>query len=100
MFGDFVRDCQVLCASGGAGGVTVLAAKSSDGSRKELLVADYRSGLRKLAVDVAGVSPDAECEVAVHDHERDLEIVKLRLDGGRLVMPKRDANSAAFFVKF
>ena len=100
MFGDLVRGYPVMCASGGADGVTVLAAKSEDGSRRAILVTDYRSGLRELVVDVAGVAPDAECDVTVHDHTRDVESVKLRLDGGRLVLPKRDANSAAFLVEF
>ena len=100
MFGDLVRGYPVMCASGGADGVTVLAAKSEDGSRRAILVTDYRSGLRELAVDVAGVAPDAECDVTVHDYTRDIESAKLRLDGGRLVLPKRDANSAAFLVEF
>ena len=89
-----------MCASGGADGVTVLAAKSEDGSRRAILVTDYRSGLRELVVDVAGVAPGAECDVTVHDYTRDIESAKLRLDGGRLVLPKRDANSAAFLVEF
>ena len=100
MFGDLVRGYPVMCASGGADGVTVLAAKSEDGSRRAILVTDYRSGLRELVVDVAGVAPGAECDVTVHDYTRDIESAKLRLDGGRLVLPKRDANSAAFLVEF
>ena len=100
MFGDIVREYSAVCASGGAGGVTVFAVKSADGSRKAMLVTDYRSGLRELVVDVAGVAPDAECKVTVHDYERDMERGKARLDGGRLVLQKRDANSAAFLVVF
>jgi len=80
--------------------VAVLAAKSADGARRALLVSDYRSGAREISVDVAGVAADAECEVAVHDAESDLDAVRLRLDGGRLVLPKRDAGSAAFLVRF
>ncbi len=99
-FGDLVRGYPVLCAAGGADGVTVLAAKSEDGSRKALLVTDYRSGRRELSVDVAGVESDAECEVTVHDYKSDLERTKARLDGGRLALPKRDAKSAAFLVEF
>ncbi len=100
LFGEFVRGYPVLCAASGADGVTVLSAKSADGARKALLVTDYRSGLRELSVDIAGVAPDAECTVIVHDYTRDVESAKLRLDGGRLVLPKRDANSAAFLVEF
>ena len=100
LFGDIVKEYPVICASGGAGGVTVLAVKSADGSRKAMLVTDYRSRLREIAVDVSGVAPDAECDVLVHDHERDMEPGRARLSGGRLVLQKRDSNSAAFFVKF
>ena len=101
LFGDFLRDFPVMCASASdIPGVTVLAAKSADGARKAVLVTDYRSGLRKLAIDVKGVAPDTECEVAIHDFERNLETVKTKLDGGRLVLPKRDANSCAFVVVF
>jgi hypothetical protein len=100
LFGELVRGYPVMCASGGADGVAVLAAKSADGARRALLVSDYRSGAREISVDVAGVAADAECEVSVHDAESDLDAVRLRLDGGRLVLPKRDAGSAAFLVRF
>ena len=36
----------------------------------------------------------------IHDYERDMERGKARLDGGRLVLQKRDSNCAAFFVTF
>ena len=101
LFGDFLRDFPVMCASASdIPGVTVLSAKSADGARKAVLVTDYRSGLRELAIDVKGVAPDAECEVTIHDFERNLETVKTKLDGGRLVLPKRDVNSCAFVVVF
>ena len=80
--------------------MTVLAAKSADGERKAVLVTDYRSGLRELSIEVKGVAPDAACEVRVHDYERNLEVVKAKLENGRLVLPKRDANSAAFLITF
>ena len=100
MFGDFVRDCSVMCASKGAKGVTVIAAKSSDGSRREVLVTDYRSGLDGILLDVAGVAPDAECTVVSHDFERDAERATTRLEGGRLILPTRGSGSAAFLVSF
>ena len=100
IFGGLVKNYPVLCASGGTGGVTVLAAKSADGSRKALLVTDYRSGRTELSVKVEGVAPDAECQVTIHDNERNEERVKARLVGGCLDLPKRDANSAAFLVEF
>ena len=100
LFGDFLRDFPVMCASSSdVKGVAVLSAKSADGASKAVLVTDYRSGLRELSVEISGVAPDAECEVTVHDFGRDLEVVKAKLEGGRLVLPKRDAFSAAFLVK-
>ena len=97
-----------MCASASdIPGVTVLSAKSADGTRKAVLVTDYRSGLRELAIESKGVAPNAECEVTIHDFERNLETVKTnletvktKLDGGRLVLPKRDVNSCAFVVVF
>ena len=53
-------------------------------ARKAVLVTDYRSGLRELAIDVKGVAPDAECKVTIHDFERNLETVKTKLDGGHI----------------
>jgi hypothetical protein len=101
MFGDFLRDFPVMCASASdKAGVTVLSAKSADGSRKAVLVTDYRSKLGELSIDIKGVAPDAECEVTIHDFERNLETVKAKLEGGKLVLPKRDANSAAFLIAF
>ena len=101
LFGDFLRDFPTMCASAtDAAGITILAAKSADGERKAVLVTDYRSGLRELSIEVKGVAPDAECKVRVHDYERNLEVVKAKLEGGRLTLPKRDANSAAFVVTF
>ena len=101
MFGDFLRIFSTMCASAsGNAGVTVLAAKSAGGERKAVLVTDYRSGLRELSIEVKGVAPDAACEVLVHDYERNLEIIKAKLEDGRLTLPKRDANSAAFLVTF
>ena len=100
MFGDLVREYPVMCESGGEGGIVTLACKSADGGRKALLVTDYRTGNAELSVEVQGVEPDAECEVLIHDFERDCETVKAKLEGGRLVLPKRDANSAAFLVTF
>ncbi len=101
LFGGLLRDFPVMCASSSdVPGVTVLSARSADGTRKAVLVTDYRSGLRELSIEVDGVAPDAECEVTIHDFERDLGVVKAKLEGGRLVLPKRDANSCAFLVVF
>ncbi len=101
MFGDFLREFPVMCASeSDIPGVTVISAKSADGMRCAVLVTDYRSSLRELSAEFRGVAPDAECEVLVHDYERDMESAKARLEGGKLLLEKRDANSAAFLVTF
>ena len=99
MFGDLVRGYQTICTSSSdVPGVTVLAVRSSDGMRRGVLVTDYRSGRKELSVEIAGVAPDAECKVVVHDCERDMESVDARLIDGRLVLPKRGSGSAAFMV--
>ena len=101
MFGDFLRDFSVMCAStSDKAGVTVLSAKSADGIRKAVLVTDYRSKLSELSIDIKGVAPDAECEVRVHDYERNSVVIKSKLEDGRLALPKRDANSCAFLIAF
>ncbi len=101
LFGDFLREFPTMCSSScDFTGVTVLAAKSADGARKAVLVTDYRSKRGELSVEIKGVAPDAECEVRVHDDGHDLEVVKAKLEGGRLDLPKSDKNSAAFLVTF
>ena len=101
MFGDFVKDHQRICASASdTDGITVFAAKSEDGARRSVLVVDYRAGTREIAVDVKGVAPDCPVRAWLHDFTHDCEPVPARLAGGRLVLEKPDANSAAFLVTF
>ena len=100
MFGDFIKGRPEMCrASSEDDGVSVIAAKGADGSSKAFIVADYRSKAREIVVDVKGVAPDAAARVTIHDHERDLEPAEARLEGGRLVLEKKDENSAAFLVE-
>ena len=99
MFGDLVREYRTICASSSdVPGVAILAVKSSDGTRLGALVTDYRSGREELSLDISGVAPDAVCKVVVHDFKRDMESIDAKLDGGRLVLPKRGSGSAAFMV--
>ena len=101
MFGDFLRDYPVICASSSdKKGVTVIAAKSADSKRKAALVTDYCSKSASLTVKFNDVAPDAKCKILVHDYERDLETVDAKLVNGSLTLPKKDTNSAAFVVMF
>jgi hypothetical protein len=101
MFGDFLREYPVITSSkSDRKGVTVISAKSVDGSRKAALVTDYLSKEKLLRVSFDGVAKDSDCEIVIHDYTRDLETVKGKLAGGELALPKVDDNSAAFLVKF
>ena len=101
MFGDFVKSFQTICESSADGnGITALAARSADGSRKGVLVVDYCGRAGEISLDVKGVAPDSEGEALVHDYTRDFERFPVRLSGGRLTLKKADAESAAFFVTF
>ena len=100
MFGDFVKSFSVMCKTSGAtDGITVLAGKSADGRSKGFLVTDYRAGAKEIAVDVKG-APDGEVKVLLHDFTHDLDSIPGRIEGGRIVLKKPDANSAAFLVMF
>jgi hypothetical protein len=101
MFGDFLRDYPVICSSSSdEKGITVIAAKSADSSRKAAIVTDYCTGRDSLSVRFDDVAPDAQCRILVHDYERDAETVSAKLVDGCLKLPKRDSNSAAFLVTF
>ena len=101
MFGEFVKNFQTICESSADGnGITALAARSADGSRKGVLVVDYCGRAGEISLDVKGVAPDSEGEALVHDYTRDFERFPVRLSGGRLTLKKADAESAAFLVTF
>ena len=100
MFGDFVKSFSSICESSGDGAVTVLAAKSADGSRKGFLVSDYRNGGTEIVVKVDGVADGAPAKAWVHDCTRDLEEIPVQVKDGQIVLKKADANSAAFLVTF
>ena len=105
LFGDFLKAYRTLCASAGEDPdgepfLTVLAAKTPDGARKGLLVTDYRTRATELRVEVKGVAADAHVTACVHDLTRDREPVAVTFRDGVLILPKRDAESAAFLVEF
>ena len=43
---------------------------------------------------------DGEVKVLLHDFTHDLDPIPGRIEGGRIVLKKPDANSAAFLVTF
>lgn len=100
MFGDFIKELPIICKSTSEEGVTTFASRSKDGKRKGVLVSDYLSGQEQIILDIKGVKNDAEATVYVHDYNRDCQTLKLRLQDGKLVLPKQDKGSAAFSVWF
>ena len=100
LFGDFLKSYSTMCASSSQGGLTVLAAKSGDGTSKGFLVTDYRSHADEIEVEVKGVPADAKATAWVHDDSRNFESLPVSFVDGKLLIKKADANSAAFWVKF
>ena len=98
VYGEFVNSYPVMCASKGAPGVTVIAAKATDGRCGGFIVTDYQAKAKEIAVDLKGVK-DGDVEVWVHDYTRDLERIPAKVENGRLMLKKVDAHSAAFYVK-
>jgi len=105
MFGDFVAKYPVKCVGSidnpkGPAVMTVLAAKSSDGAKKALLVADYRVRTKELVVKVDGVPADAKVTATVHDYTRNLAPAEVSFADGLLRISKPDEESAAYVVEF
>ena len=100
MFGEIVRDYPVICDLRRVNGVTMLAVKSADGRRQALLVADYRSSLSRLDIDIRGISAAAKVSAVVLDDQRDLKSCAVVYDSGKLSIDKNDKFSSAFLVKF
>jgi hypothetical protein len=100
MFGDFIKDLPVICASESVDGITTFAAKSEDSLRKGVLVVDYRSGEKEIVLEFKGVEKDAEIWVYAHDNTRDFELIPLAMRNGKIVLKKEDDGSAAFSIWF
>jgi len=101
MFGDFVKQFSTLYASQGTDAVTVLPAKSADGTFYGALVTDYRSGEKEIDLEVKGLPTDISRVVAwTHDATRDCQRIFVRLTDGHVRLVKPDASSAAFLLHF
>ena len=102
MFGEFVRNFDILCeASSDNDGVTVIAARNAQTPAVVgAIITDYRAGARELAVEVKGVPKHAPAYLWAHDKTRDFECVPARFIDGRVILPKADAGSAAFLLRF
>lgn len=99
IFGDIVTGytTKVAATAGEDTSVTAFAGLSADREKAFVLVADYR-GSGPLVAHIDGLG-DATIESAlVLDHTRDLEPVAVTWKDGVLTLPRRDENSAAFYV--
>lgn len=100
IFGDIVSGyTEKVAASSAVPSVTVLAGLSADGKRGFALVSDYR-GKGPLTVAVKGMEGARVASAHVLDYTRDLESVGVDWKDGALSLPRKDENSAAFFVVF
>lgn len=99
-FGEFIRTLPVICKSESVDGITTLAARNHEGTRKGVLVVDYHSGKKEIVLELKGVGKDAETWVCVHDHTRDYESIAAPVRDGKIVLKKADDGCAAFFVWF
>lgn len=101
-FGSLITDCPKLySAESSVKQMTVLAAGSTDGKRKSLLVTDYCGTARELSLAVAGVDSSACVSVKRLDHGHEgWEATDCRWQDGRLMLKKDAEGSAAFLVTF
>ena len=106
MFGDFIKAFPVMCKSTGEGTVTVFAARSEDGTQKGVLVTDYSEGkkepegTKELVLELKGLDGVSEAQVYVHDNEHDIELVKMPVEDGKLVIQKPGNACAAYSIWF
>ena len=96
-FGEIVKGYPRLGEVKTTGSLTTLVAKSADGARTTLLVADYRGLPGDITLAAKGL-PAGRPQVRVLDHTRDLAPVEARLSGDRIVLPKLDDESASFLL--
>ena len=100
LFGEMMRGYTRMFASTDDGTVSTLAAASSDGRKRALLVTDYRGKGLEVSVDVKGIPADAKASVRIHDYTHDCAPADFTFADGKLVLKKTDAQSAAFLVTF
>ena len=98
IFGDIVSGyTEKVAAASSVPSITVFAGLSADKKRGFVLVSDYR-GNGALAASIKGMDNARVVSAHVLDHTRDLEPVDVGWKDGILSLPRKDANSAAFFV--
>ena len=98
IFGDIVSGyTDKVAAASAVPSVTAFAGLAADRKRGFVLVSDYR-GSGPLTVSVKGMDGARVVSAHVLDHTRDLEPVDVGWKDGILSLPRKDANSAAFFV--
>ena len=96
-FGEIVKDYPVLGEVKTTGSLTTMVAKTSDGRRTALLAVDYCGLPGNVVLETKGV-PEGRPTARVLDHTRNLESVDVRMEGCRLVLPKRGRDSAAYLM--
>ena len=79
--------------------MTAFAGLSADKKRGFVLISDYR-GKGPLTASVKGMDDAHVLSAHVLDHTRNLEPVAVEWKDGLLALPRKDDNSAAFFVVF
>ena len=98
-FGSIMRDYDTLGEVRTTGPVTTMVAKSSDGRRTALLVADYKGAAGDVVLELAN-APKGKPTAVVIDETHDRESVEVRIEGNRLVLPKTGPASASYLVTF
>ena len=98
IFGDIVSGyTEKVAAAATVPSVTAFAGLTADKKRGFVLISDYR-GKGPLNVAVKGMDNARIVSAHVLDHTRDLEPITVEWKDGTLALPRKDANSAAFFV--
>ena len=98
-FGSLMDSKAKVCAAKNDGTVSVFPVKGADGVAR-LLVTDYRGKSDTLEIEVKGVPAGAKVSGSVLDQFSDEGVANLEFTDGRLILHKRDRNSAAFLVRF
>ena len=100
IFGDIVTEyADKVSAKSAKPSVTAFAGLSADKKRGFVLISDYR-GKGPLTASVKGMDGARVVSAHVLDHARNLEPVAVEWKDGLLALPRKDDNSAAFFVVF
>ena len=97
---EFPMFSGVVHAGSKVGTLNALAAKSADGKRKALLVTDYRSRVKRLAIDVKGVPADARVSATLLDDTHNNAPCAVVFKDGKIVVDKPDELSFSMLVVF